>query len=177
MTVGSNLEMLWPNYCPPDYRDTDLGRLPCGTEIAAQVLAWDASNGLLLHGPTRRGKTRLAFLTLKTRFMAGESIRAFDSVDFGIAASAAYRDGCEKDFYSGLLRPQWVFLDDVGKCKLTARVAEALFAMVDKRLSFKRHCIFTTNFTGTKFEHRFEDPELGAALLARLRESCLCISI
>ena len=49
----------WLKLCPPDYQETDPARISC--EKRARVLSWTyGRKGLLLVGPTRGGKTRLA---------------------------------------------------------------------------------------------------------------------
>jgi DNA replication protein DnaC len=171
------LEESWRSFCPPLYRESLESKLPCERSVIEKVNSWNGSKGLLLHGLSRKGKTRLAFMALKRMFKQGKQIKFFDAVDFGIAASGAYRDGSEKDFYRSLIVPDFVFLDDLGKCKLTARVSEALFGMVDKRLQRNKQCVFTLNFTGDALKQRFDDQELGTALYNRLIETCEVIKV
>jgi DNA replication protein DnaC len=66
-----------------------------------------------------------------------------------------------------------LFLDDMGKEKMTDRMASCLFALIDQRTMHKRPTIITTNLTGDTLMERFHDKETGAAFVARLKDSDL----
>src|SRR5580693_3800551 len=58
-------EQKWLALCPPAFRATEISKLPL-PQKAEEVLAWNyGPTGLLLHGPTGRGKSRCAWLAVK----------------------------------------------------------------------------------------------------------------
>jgi DNA replication protein DnaC len=63
-----------------------------------------------------------------------------------------------------------LFLDDLGKEKMTDRMASVLFALIDQRTQKKLPTIITTNLTGDTLLERFHDKEIGAAFVARLKD-------
>lgn len=168
----------WLRFCPDEFQRYDPEQMPCPERQIEQVLAWEyGARGLLLHGVPRTGKTRLLWRLLRMQFMAGRTIIAWDAIDFGIRTREAYSEGNERTFYKRLTEAHIVFIDDIGKAKITERGAEALFGMTDKRMKLRKPCLFTTNFTSEKLMTRIEDQELAAALLERLRECCEFIHI
>jgi hypothetical protein len=64
------------------------------------------------------------------------------------------------------------FIDDLGKERLTSRMASDLFAIVDERTVNRRTTIISTNFNGTTLLERFEnkDKETGVAFIRRLKD-------
>ena len=66
-----------------------------------------------------------------------------------------------------------LYLDDLGKEKMTDRMASVMFALIDQRTQFKRSTIITTNLTGDQLLERFHDKEIGNAFVARLRDDNL----
>ena len=116
-------EVRWQSLCPPAFRDTLLKKLPHPSK-AAEILAWNYSKtGLLLHGKTRQGKSRCAWLLVRKVFESGKSIQVLDSMA-GFQYAAAFSN-------SGREAQAWVearcccgllFFDDVFKVKLTTRL-------------------------------------------------------
>ena len=63
-----------------------------------------------------------------------------------------------------------LFMDDLGKEKLTPRLASDMFSIVDERSVNHRPCIITTNFNSTGLVERFNDQEMGQAFVRRLKD-------
>lgn len=161
----------WKVVCPPSYRDTDPMRLP---EVPLQtVLAWRyGSQGLLVHGETGRGKTRAVFQLLhRLHFDEGRKIIRFGVTDFGPECSKRFFDGDGVAWMNGLVKADVVFLDDLGKDRLTDRVESALFGLVEGRMSNLRPIIVTTNFIGDALAAKMTG-DRGQPFVRRLRESC-----
>ena len=79
--------------------------------------------------------------------------------------SAALDDVCESEF---------LVLDDLGKERLTSRMATDLFSVIDHRTERDLPTLVTTNFSGKAFIDRFlpQDKETGLAIARRLRDYC-----
>lgn len=166
----------WQKFCPPAMRETERARLPCSSQEIDAVLAHPiAAQSLRLVGPTDSGKTRLAWMLIESEyFTEGISIVALDFFEFAARASDAYREGTEADFFHKLFRPTIVFIDDVGKARMTQRVTEALFTIVDRRFNHRKSILFTMNYTLDSFRKKLQrdeiDPETIEALIRRIRE-------
>jgi DNA replication protein DnaC len=168
----------WELNCPENIQDTDLSKLRCSKQQIEEVLAWPIKErGLRLVGATGSGKTRLAWLLMRNT--KDFDISVWDAAGFGIAVRKAYMNGTEEDFYSETCSPRLFFLDDLGKAKFTARSAEALFTIVDRRFNADKPMLFTTNHTMELLEQRLIDrggeniePELILSLTRRIVEAC-----
>ncbi|HEV2328608.1 MAG TPA: hypothetical protein VGY56_07465 [Verrucomicrobiae bacterium] len=147
--VNQEREDRWKAICPPAYRETQIEKLP-NPDKASDVLAWNyGPTGLLLHGGTRRGKSRCAWLLLRKVFDAGKSVRVLDSMaGFDYTASYAVSPGEAQAWVNGYSRCGLLFLDDIFKAKLTDSFESAIFAIVDHRLSHKLPILATLNDTG-----------------------------
>lgn len=84
----------------------------------------------------------------------------------------SFRDKRHDEILDRLCSAPFIVLDDFGKEKITDRIASDLFALIDDRTSNRRPTLITTNLNGAALEDRLShsDPELAAALVARLRE-------
>jgi DNA replication protein DnaC len=174
-TPENRRERLWLAMCPDDFHDTERRRLPCSAAVIQRVLAHPIRiRSLRLSGPTGSGKTRLAWELLHPEFNNGAKITAFDAGEFGAKASGAYRDGIEEEFFASLMKPDILFLDDIGKGRLTARVVEALFTIIDRRGNARKAILATMNYTiealRTKMLTEQIDPETTEALLRRIQD-------
>ena len=162
----------WLESCPPLFRQTDPARLP--QKALAEVLAWKYSpRGLILYGPTGTGKTRAAFLLLHHLALNdNRSAEVFLAGDFERAVAVYFGPKGDPDRWLRSLRAVDVlFLDDLGKGKLTERAEAELFNLIDMRAAHLKPIIATTNFTGLALASRVS-PDRGPPLLRRLREFC-----
>lgn len=156
---------------PDLFKDTDPDRLgPLG--VTARY--WKPQGrGLLIHGATRKGKTRTAWF-IADRIWRDNPYqnRYLFLTMFELEArlvAAWGKDAWDKAMYRMVNIP-FLFLDDLGKEKMTDRMASCLFALIDQRAQHKRPTIITTNLTGDTLLERFHDKELGAAFVARLKD-------
>ena len=71
-----------------------------------------------------------------------------------------------------LIEHPLLVIDDLGKERLTSRMASDLFAIVDERSVNRKTTIISTNFNGTTLLERFEnkDKETGVAFIRRLKD-------
>jgi len=116
-------------------------------------LQW--GEGMLLHGPTGRGKTFLAVERARQAFMSGHSVALVDSIEFGLAVSGL--DGDKRDaMLERCVRPDWLVFDDLLKKKTTDRVAEGLFHIANQRENRARHTIWTTNANDAQLRANLE---------------------
>lgn len=182
LTPEQERERHWRGICPKIFHDTVLERLPCDSITKQKVLAFPIlEKSLLLIGPTGAGKTRLAWLALKQN-LGSKSLLAMDGMDFGSRASHAYREGDEAEWFQSMLDPALLFIDDVGKGRMTARVVEALFTIIDRRENIDKPILITMNYTIASLEAKLlreeaADMETTAALIRRMAENMTAIPI
>lgn len=179
---GWDFTRVYHHACPKAFMRTELSRLSPKTTAIAN---WEPSHdktGLLLHGTTGTGKSRMAWWIVNRiwtdhvfgRSAMGNSYRivAHTMRSLGDAITASYGDkGMGHDaLMKGLIGCGLLMLDDLGKERMTPRVAADLFAIIDERASHERPTIITTNFNGQGLAARFDDGEMGAAVVRRLRD-------
>lgn len=162
----------WRQICPPIYRETQPEKLPDPAKLV-KVLEWEHNrHGLILHGKTRKGKSRCAWLLARKVFFEGKSVRVLDSRS-GFEYAARFSHGAERvlDYIDSHSRCGLLFLDDVFKAKLTESFEQAIFAIIENRQAFGRPILATTNDTGDTLKSRMS-ADRGDALIARLKEMC-----
>jgi len=169
-------EKQWLRICPPLYRDTDPSRLP--QKQLEQAMAWEyGPKGLLFHGPTGIGKTRIAWQVLKKLNDSNKVIRAFDSTDFVNQCSSKFMDGTGVAWIDGLIKAPMFFIDDLGNEPSGERGAGEIFHIIKRRGEEMLPVIITTNSVGQELAGKLRGPEdRGSALVRRLREFCTPIA-
>lgn len=161
-------ERRFERICPHEYAITDESRLP--QEQWEAVKIWKPSNrGLLLRGATRAGKTRCAWMLIKRLAKAGVRTLAFSPLGFHNELVRKQLDGEGKDFIDKCGRADLVFLDDIGKGKMTENVEAFLFELIEVRTSSGLPTIATTNDSGDSLQSRMSSPR-ALPFLARIRE-------
>ena len=141
-----------------------------------KVLAWQYSfPGLLISGPTGRGKTR-SMLALIKRLMCEEFIDAScwyaQDLAIKIANEVSYGRDDAQAFVRAVAGHKLLVIDDLGQEAVVRsqedRVDSWLFELFDRRLSAHLPCIITTNLPadqlGAGFRHE--------PFLRRLLELC-----
>jgi DNA replication protein DnaC len=166
----------WARICPPAYRDTEISKLPNPAK-AVELMAWNYGKmGLLLHGKTRKGKSRCAWLLCQRVFMAGKSVKVLDAMAGFKYAAAFANSGREAEAWvDSYCRTGLLFFDDVFKVKLTDSFEAAVFAIVDYRMSHNLPILATLNDTGETLAARMSS-DRGDAFVARLKEMCEVIN-
>lgn len=176
---------LWDRMCPALMKNSDWNhpRLAPNRAQIARVLAWQPTpggKGLLLSGPTGRGKTRSLWALMK-RLMCDEArdVGYWQAIDWFSTLSRNLNYG--RDDASGFVRscakrPIFV-LDDLGQeAVVQSRESWAqswLFALLDERLSEGRPMLITTNLSADQIAGtKDRDGIRGEPLVRRLVELC-----
>lgn len=162
----------WEALCPVDFRGTIISKLP-RPEKYDEVMRWTFNSlGLMLHGPTRRGKSRCAWKLLERECLYGRRVAVMDYT-FGQEYSkrmSTSTAGCAiwlEDFRSADV----LLMDDVFKIRMSDGAEMAIFATISERTENWRPIILTTNDTKESIHNRMS-PDRGPAICARIREYC-----
>lgn len=168
--------LLWNQICPLIFQITEPARLPQPTKLE-KAMQWQyGPKGLILHGASGKGKSRIAWEVLKREFLSGRSIAVLDSVfSYDYSSKFASSPADASRWIEHKTAVDLLLLDDVLKAKLTDSVEQALFAIVNSRTECGLPIITTTNDTGDTLTERMS-PDRGPALLRRLREFSTSIS-
>lgn len=169
---------VYPTQMPAVFKDTDVTRLH---EKIQEVVDWKPEGdktGLLIHGTTGVGKTRaiweivrrmwvsnaekdinMPYLFLTMRKIEGLIEQGFDEKN-------------HSKMLDSLIQHNLLIIDDLGKERLTSRMASDLFAIIDERTVNRHTTIISTNFNSTTLLERFEnrDKETGIAIIRRLKD-------
>lgn len=173
------VEKRWRQFCPQAFLSTDIRRLPANLQKFATAWNPTDASGLLLAGPTGCGKTRTSWEILRRAFFAKKSIVAVTAYAFARACADQFSSDEEQKQESRTLlddatAAQLLFFDDLGKFKITERLASELFALVDSRTANSLPTIWTTNF-GPEELARALGGNAGAPTLRRIEEFSECV--
>ena len=138
---------------------------------------FDGKKGLIVHGPTRKGKTRMVWLLIKRLLAEGATVSAFTSGEFARKTAEAYSEGgsSPREWFKSVTSSDYLFIDDLGKCKLTERVESELFDVVEHVTSRSGKLLVTCNAVGDELASRMST-DRGPAIVSRLREFCESVS-
>jgi DNA replication protein DnaC len=168
----------WEDLCPPEYRNTIHDRLP-KLEKFEQVQKWQYGPvGLLLVGPTRRGKTRAVWKLLeRLHFNEHRKIIALSPMDLKLAVANAWRDtDTTEDWVNSLRHTGVLFLDDLDTIKFTEAVEETIYDVFEFRPMHAKPVIATVNQSGRQLAARMNTNGRGAKIVERMREYCEVIN-
>jgi hypothetical protein len=159
---------------PELFGDTQPERLG---ELWNTAVNWKPQGkGLLIHGSTRKGKTRTAWFIANRLWNENcykNKYLFLTMFELEARIAASWGNSTWDKTMLHMTNVPLLFLDDMGKEKMTDRMASCLFALIDQRTMHKRPTIITTNLTGETLLERFHDKETGAAFVARLKDSDL----
>lgn len=168
---------VYPNL-PSRFKDTEVTRLHPSMQMAVLWNPTVGKPGLLMHGTSGIGKTRAAWHIVNRLFLHGldlgynlpinfMSMRRFEKEM--IDSFEERRHGAALE---SVCRSPFLVLDDLGKERLTSRMATDLFGVIDHRTEHDLPTIVTTNFSGRAFLDRFlpQDKETGLAIARRIRD-------
>lgn len=163
-----------PFSMPKVYRHTDPALIPC-PKMRSVAVSWDAwaDRSLLLHGTTRVGKTRAAWEVLRRWWKSNYRMyKCLSMRDVESQIEASFNDRVHGKFIDSLINVPLLFLDDLGKERLTQRMASDLFAVIDGRSMEMRPTIITTNFNSAALRDRFDprDIETAEAIFGRFTD-------
>ena len=172
-TVEPSPHPWWDENCPPAFRrfivENEWPRHVDRTAVKS-VSAWGVSmkTGLLLIGPSGAGKTFA--LWGKCRQLEATGIKPVFLTAIALARTLATsaRDIEKPDW---LFRCGCLFIDDLGKEKLTAAVAPLLWELIDYRYMHAKPTLISTRFRDRQFTDRFTDPVLAEDIRGRIADS------
>lgn len=176
--VGTKLENDFLKICPPEMQETDASRL--NQSIIQKVLAQRLEKkGILMHGQTGTGKTRIMWLLIRELIVSrGMSVKVYNSGELKERMIEANRNSLSlKDMMSDLLSCNVLCIDDLGKEKMTDAWKELLFNVIDKRTLYHRPMVITTNYRGSSFSELFTDKNMADPIIRRLRDFFIDISM
>jgi len=180
--------------CPLMYRESDESRL--NPVFLKACNSWKKGiTGLGLFGATGSTKTRCMWQLLRRIakpwphlqvFKGGgyhlrwsyevhyywHSVSIVRDVDFARECASQFKDG-----HNGKKLESWrtcdvLFIDDLGKSRITERVQTELFDLVDFRTSRGLPILWTSNYDAKGLIRRFASPDDAGPIIRRLVESC-----
>lgn len=175
----------WHAQCPRLYRHSHWNHprlLPYARQIN-QVLEWQASDqGMLITGPTGRGKSRALWALLR-RLLAheGREVRVWRSSDFFRLMQEQINYGRDESraWIKAVARIPIVALDDWGQEAVTTAKADwcqaTFFDLLDQRLGEGRPLIVTTNLTAQQIADTDAKGLRANPLLRRVLDTCTTI--
>lgn len=179
--VRESRAAMFNRICPPEYQATDWTRpgFSANREQIARVVDWKPDRkGLILTGPTGRGKTRAAWQLLK-RLMCeeGRDVVYWHAMDWFKELQHHVRYGRdEAGPWVNAVASHWlVFLDDYGQDAVTKgkeEWAEAwFFRFLDIRVERGLPLLITSNMTAKDMADRVTDIR-SDALVRRILDLC-----
>ena len=151
----------WESRCPVEFRRP---WEPAKADDRARVAAtrWDARSGkgIVLHGASGSGKTRIMWQVARDVGRLGISWLWLDSLD--------YLDNLPPE----ALRVGVLFLDDLGNEPLTAQAETRLLKLIRSRCDWHRPMVVSTQHQGDSLAKRFREGASAQAVVRRLREFC-----
>ncbi len=181
---AEDLERRWLKICPPLYQTTEPSHSSIPRPVAKQVMAWTddkQGTGIALCGPSGRCKTRMIFLLLEElHFQRDVRITAIGATKLGNLISRSFDDSQEGAFARDVMKycriSDVLFLDDLGKEKLTDRVEAEFYEIVEHRTSHYMPIFWTANAKESELRARMTD-DRGGAFMRRLLEFSKLIEV
>jgi DNA replication protein DnaC len=177
--------------CPPLYRETDIERAikekGLDRKKVCEILTWRPERdgiGLGIIGHSRMIKTRLMYALLKYLVIEeGWNVAAINAAKFADTLAGKYGEGSgsAERWLSTLCKVPLLFVDDVGKEKMTERAEVAFYRIVEERTSHLLPILFTSNLTSKELKARMTDEggvmsDRAEPITERLKEFCKVIS-
>lgn len=159
-------EESWETLCPETYRTNDISQID--ENDFRTVTTWKfGKTGLMVVGASGTGKTTSCWHLLHNLYvLQGQPFQAFSEVEF----NQHLRGPSPTEFLKSLIKTQVFFLDDLGHISSSPRCLEDLFYVVEKRTSWRRPIIVTTQFREAEFADR--KSKTLSAILTRLKRHC-----
>lgn len=167
------LAHVWAEVCPlgSEFRKTVRELLPHPATYDRVVVGWTyGAMGVVLHGQTGQGKSRIAWKLLERECARGRTVAALTATS-GMDYAASYEHGATyaAKWLARFRRCELLLCDDIFKAKPTESYEAAVFGIASERMDRGKPIIWTLNDTGVTLERRLS-PDRGPALMRRLRE-------
>lgn len=168
----------WEKLCPPLYRDTDVSRLPLAVNIVQTCLSWkNQPTGIGLVGASGAGKTRVMFKLLERLHDEGTHFMAISSKKFERWCAQMFeKDDDAKSKLKQCETTAVLFIDDIGKERITDRVESELYALIETRTAYKRPILWTSNATSESLKTMMS-ADRGTPIIRRLKEFSTIVSV
>ena len=137
----------------------DLAQHPCSKQHA-EVMSWTVGKiGMMLVGPTGKGKSRSLLQVLSRLIWENVEVLYWPAPRLADKISAlAFEDsGKLDDFIERLEKCQVLAIDDLGAHKPTERVCQEFHRVIDSRYGEGRPLLATTNCTPAQLQKRLLD--------------------
>lgn len=149
----------WAKHCPPIYQETVEEKLPQAARSVLQKLnGWqpDHGKGLVFIGPSRRGKSRLAWYILKRHVLErGIEVKHYDGIGWPLAVAGAFGSPVDTEkWMDSVCQAQVLFLDDAFKQRFTEAQESAYLGVLERRAAYKLPLIMTFNSTAQQLRER-----------------------
>ena len=187
---SAHREKLWQAIAPPLYRTSETSRFPdmLVKAIAAHDIA--STTGIGFVGPAGTCKTRAAFVLLRRFHDAGREVFAITAPDLATTAADQFDNSIIREFSLGPTRKvsdvakrtlarckavPVLFIDDLGKGKMTERAEIELFNVLESRTSNMLPTLWTSN-AGSSELAAMISPDRRDPILRRLVEFSAIVS-
>jgi DNA replication protein DnaC len=152
-------EKMFTDLCCPLYASTEIEKLPgAAREQWEKLKTWtpDAGRGLVFVGPSRAGKSRLAWLIAKKALVdLGIQVLHYDALSWSAAVSSSWGDSSKlESWLTRISTVQLLFLDDALKQKQTEAQETTFYGILERRPGRFLPTIITLNSTGQQLKDR-----------------------
>ena len=163
----------WLIICPARYQNTNPAQVPERLMVAAAEWQF-GERGLGIVGPTGQRKTRAMFLLLHRLYVdEGRRVAYLTTSEFSHKVSRLSSEKMEQldEFIGNLCTVPILFMDDLGKGRMTDRVESEFYHVIEERYKNLKPILFTANGTASQLAGLMGE-DRGAAVMRRLSEMC-----
>lgn len=159
----------WSEICPPAYFGFDPVALPeAGARVMAEVFEWrESQRGVGLIGPSRAGKTFILHELMRRWYEQGRSVHMPTATSFAYACGSPEQSE-RRTMIDRCIGVDLLFIDDLGKMKITDRVESDFYQVLEERRRAKRPVFATVNSTGDELRKKMSD-DGGEPIINRLK--------
>jgi hypothetical protein len=154
----------WAASCPVIYRSATVSGLLPQQDPEGAVSSWPARSGsltLLLHGPSRHGKTWAAYAAGNEARAKDQWVAAYRVTDLLRCLRPSEQDpALPERTWSNATSCDLLVLDDLGRESGTAWTVEQLWGIIDARLAEARRTVVTTNLDASGLSSGYGEPVL-----------------